>query len=72
MKILQMLKREPSIARVRGDMAAKYRELRREEPAKARFLFKRMRAAFALTEQQMVDNVFYRSSPSFGGLNSLH
>ena len=65
MKVLQLLKHEPGIAEQRAEMAAKYRELRRQEPAKARFLFKRIRAALDLTERHMADNLLYQSSPRF-------
>ena len=61
MKILQMLKGDPGIAEQRAMMAARYREIRRQEPAKARFLFKRMRAAMDLTERCLNDNLYHQS-----------
>ena len=63
MKILQLLKAD--LAGIRNVMAADYRRLRKENPAKANLLFKRMRAALATTEQALQDNLFLQSKPRF-------
>jgi len=49
------------LADIRNKMAADYRRLRKENPAKAMLLFKRMRAATAVTERALQDNLYERS-----------
>ena len=55
MKILQILKAD--LRDVRDGWAKEYRRMRRENPAKARLLFRRMRAAMDLTEVALQENV---------------
>jgi len=61
MKILQLLKAD--LAGIRKIMAADYRRLRKENPAKAKLLFRRMRAAMATTERSLQANLCLRPPP---------
>ncbi len=67
MKIFQLLKTD--LADIRNKMAADYRRLRKENPAKAMMLFRRMRAATAKTEQALHDNLYLQSKPHFSVLD---
>ena len=51
MKILQILKAD--LRDIRDEWAKEYRRMRKENPAKARFLYKRMHSAMALTEHYL-------------------
>ena len=55
MKILQLLKHD--LADERNKWARNYREIRKENPAKARELFRRLR--LAMIEQALQDNLYY-------------
>jgi len=59
-KILQLLKHD--LADERNEWAANYRRIRKEDPAKARFLYRRLKKAMALTERSLRANIFNSSS----------
>jgi hypothetical protein len=64
--IMQILKRD--LADLRNDMARDYRRIRKENPEKARVLFRRMRRAVALTERSMLENAFKHGTGSLAEL----
>lgn len=51
MKILHLLKHD--LADERNEWAANYRRIRKENPAKARFLYRRLKKAMDLTERSL-------------------
>jgi hypothetical protein len=58
MKILQIVK--PNLRDIRDEWARNYRKMRKENPAKARELFRRLRRAMALTEASLQANIMNR------------
>jgi hypothetical protein len=64
--IMQILKHD--LADLRNDMARDYRRMRKENPEKARMLFRRMRRAVALTERSMLENAFKHGTGSLAEL----
>ena len=55
MKILQLLKAD--LRDIRDEWAKEYRRMRKDNPDKARVLFRRMRSAVALTEHHLQENL---------------
>jgi hypothetical protein len=56
MQILQLLKHD--LKEQRDKMAAYYRALRKQDPAKARFLYRRMHRAMIVTENALQANLY--------------
>jgi hypothetical protein len=58
MNILQIVK--PDLRDIRDEWAQNYRKMRKENPAKARELFRRLRKAMTLTEASLQANIMNR------------
>lgn len=70
MVVMQLLKHD--LADLRNKMAREYRAIRKQDHAKARILFRRMRVAVALTERSLLENVFGKGNkcPTSSSLTS--
>jgi cytochrome c553 len=58
MKILQLMKHD--LADIRDELAANYRALRKQDPAKTRALYRRLRRGMAIIERNLQENLYER------------